>query len=355
MGRRRRASAWRYVVVGSLGLAACTAASCKLFDVAPPSPNADAGDGDAGPSPGDAGVVYPGFVSLESAIRACSRVTGCDATMAESLQQSLAISIDATNFTHCVDALAGPLDPDRLNEATSDRIECIASAKSCGAATACMLYQSDETTDPRCATLNKEANCVDDGGTALVCGGGTSLKIDCANPAFGPGASCQIFVLDDGREHALCVLSTPCAATETCRGTLFDGCVSGPKPGHQVIDCAPSGSRCVAAERGCAGARCIGPTATTCEATRMAVCGLGSVTNVDCAHIGATCIKSSTTVACARADDECNVFDEPRKDRCVDGATIGLCVGGKKTTFSCASVGMKCVPAAGIKSSYCAP
>jgi hypothetical protein len=87
----------------------------------------------------------------------------------------------------------------------------------------------------------------------------------------------------------------------------------------------------------------------------MAVCGLESATQVDCAHVGARCIKSNTTVACARDDDECSVFDDPRSERCVDGVTIKLCVGGKSSSFSCASIGMKCVSPAGLRSSYCAP
>jgi hypothetical protein len=340
-----------------VGAAVMVQASCKLFDVTAP-----AGDAGTGVAPIEAGTGFLGFVPTETAVRACSKILSCPVVLSKSLQSSLAISIDATNFSHCVDALAGPLDPDRLNRATSERLECLASAKTCDEANRCMLYQIDVPPDPRCANAKATSICIDDGRAVLVCeAAANSIRVDCANPAFPPGASCQIFVDAQGNDHGFCVVSTPCPASgNACRGTTFDGCVLrddsiGKAEGHQIIDCAAGGLRCVTTQTGCAGERCIDVTETTCTSTRMAVCGLAEITNVDCAHIGATCIKSNTAVACARDGDECNVFDEPRKERCIDPETINVCIGGKNTTFSCASVGMKCVPAAGIRSSYCAP
>jgi hypothetical protein len=341
-------------LAAAIATTAVVLASCKLFDVDPPAAAADAGIDSAvvdGPAPG-----FPGFVPLVTAARACSKILACPPVLASSVQTSLTISMDATNFSHCVDALAGPLDPDRLNKPTTERLECVASANTCDEATACMLYRSDVPADPRCEGA-KKVLCVEDGGAVLACESSTSIKIDCKNPAFPPGAVCKIFVTAAGDDHGFCVVDTPCSA-DTCRGSVFDGCIrdaTNKIVGHQVIDCAAGGLRCVGIQTGCVGDPCVDISVTTCSSTRMAICGIGSVANVDCAHIGGTCIKSSTVVACARDGDECNVFDEPRRDRCADANAIKLCVGGKSTTFSCADIGMKCVPAAGIRSSYCAP
>jgi hypothetical protein len=85
----------------------------------------------------------------------------------------------------------------------------------------------------------------------------------------------------------------------------------------------------------------------------MSICRGTIATVVDCAHVGATCIKNNTTVACARPGDACSVYDDPRVDRCMDGSTVEVCIAGRKTPFSCASVGLRCIPPTDVRSSYC--
>lgn len=332
-------------VAGGLSLLAC-----QLFDVAPPSA---AATDDAGLVPDAGPAAQPGFVPVETAVRACSKLVGCPSNVAQSAHASLAISLDATSFTHCVDALAGPVDPDRLRAVTTERLACVAASRTCGEAAACMLYHFDSPPDPRCATVPADPGvaCVEDGGAALFCSSAaSSILVDCANPAFPKGSHCRLFPAE---RRALCVIDTPCPPGPQCNGDVHDACTAGGD--HQILDCGPTGQRCVP-NQGCAGESCRDLTETTCASgTRMAVCGLVTATSVDCAHIGARCIKSNTTVACARDGDECNVFDDPRDERCVDGSTIRLCVGGKVSTFDCSRVGLRCVSPAGIRSSYCGP
>ena len=347
--RARAVQAPVAALVAAVACGACgvtLAAGCAFFDVAAPAQAAEAGTDaateDAGP---------PGFVALEVAVRACSKLVGCPPSVTSSVQSSLAISLDATNFTHCVDALGGPLDPDRQSESTSNRLACLAAAPTCTAAAACMLYRIEEPPDSRCSGVPEGAYCVEDGGAVLNCfSSASSTTVDCKNPAFPPGAHCKVL----GPKSGFCIVDTPCPIPPECHGTVFDHCLT-TAADHQMLDCAPSGQRCVP-NVGCAGEQCIDISDTTCAtATRMAVCSLTKVTPVDCAHIGAKCIKTNTTVACARDGDECSVFDEPRAERCTDATTIRLCVGGKPSSFSCASVGMKCASPEGLRSSYCAP
>jgi hypothetical protein len=325
------------------GLAA--GAACKFFDV-PPPPTADAGAA----SP-EAGPAIPGLLSLDDAVRVCTQVLACPSTLAFSIQGSYALSMDPTNFAACVDTLAGPIDPARLDAHTVTALQCIASAKSCDAAAICNFYQIDAPPSADCAGMAVGGiYCIRDGGALVACEStADSTTVDCTNPNFWPpGAYCHPF----GFGRALCAPDTPCPSSTTCTGGVVDECVDGGI--HHVLDCALSGEPCVE-DVGCtATATCNSPSDTTCDGSAEEVCALGTMTTLECATVGGRCIKSNTTTACARDGDTCSVFDDPHAERCTDATHISLCVGGHDITYDCSAVGLRCAHAAAVSSSACA-
>ena len=164
-------------LAGAVAIAIGAASACTTFDGL--SASSDGGV-DAGV---DQGVVVvdaapeaaalPTYLSEGDAAKACALVFRCP-LLASSVITSVAVPVDPTNFTLCMDWLAGPLPPNRVGIPIQSSIfQCIANATTCSAAAACVPIENFLPGDPRCADAGAgdagKEKCADDGGTVLRC------------------------------------------------------------------------------------------------------------------------------------------------------------------------------------------
>jgi hypothetical protein len=79
-----------------------------------------------------------------------------------------------------------------------------------------------------------------------------------------------------------------------------------------------------------------------CEGTVLVTVAKAYYGRFDCAAVGAVCKSNGDAALCAFATDDCTPWD-PDVDICDgDGHTIRVCVGGKRVSFDCASIGARC-------------
>jgi hypothetical protein len=356
------------------GLALVFAGACTVFNGLDAQPDGeplavDGGQDDASVAANDSGgmanqarrMVHPGdgYLPLADGARLCSRVAECP-LIAASFMVSMGLSVPTTNFAACVDLVSGRLPPTRVGVALQTAtLACVAAARSCAEAGRCVPYESIADEDPRCAHAS-----LPDGGWQNRCdGNGTVVNcaydqvLHCEHSFFGPGARC--IVGDDG--VGACGLDKNCATGPSdCLGTLYEFCNGGNV--RQTWECPLAGYVCGPDEtvdgggssvctqsghvKACTtvGARCIGDVVSVCDGDNYS--------EYDCKALGAKCEASEGVPRCRRADDECTPLDVGI-DACASDGTeaIALCVSGKRATFDCASIGLRCVASPGARGS----
>lgn len=368
--RSRRELAGR-LLVAALAAGALLVGSCHAFsDLGPPGNDGgtDADSTDAGSADGDAAPDLPGLVSIADALRICSKVLTCP-HVGPSIKASFGLPIDSTNFSSCVHALSGPIDPRRLNTITSERLRCVGKADTCNIG-ACVAREEIDRTDPRndpgCGDGGLLETC--SGETRISCFGGNvgSLATHCDDPAYAAGSRC---VAGGGR--ARCdVTVTGCPIVPQCvDGTeplsVTDFCFdAGGVTGHTKFDCRSSGQSCRGGVPGCVTTPCAVHLRTQCEdGTKLSVCILDEVTVLDCAPAGpgSSCKSHDNAAFCSGPHDECTPYDpQPSSGQGVnscDGTTIRLCIGGRMTSVDCrdGGSGFACRTGTAPKSNFCGP
>jgi hypothetical protein len=353
-------------------LAACAFAACTTFDglvasdqtpdasapvdaptadTAPPPPPAGGGH-DVGP---DAPAAPVGFLSLDDAAKVCARTMQCP-NLASSIISSIAVPVDPTNFSACMDWLAGPLPTSRVGVAVQAGIfKCIAAATTCVGAATCLPIENFGPNDPRCdagaGVAASPERCADDGGTVLRCK--DTYALHCTSAYYANGSHCLV---GQDKSH-WCALNTNCTVQDSCLGTLLDYCGS-PSNLHESINCAASGYACgVDVEAGSPDClsqstveQCPSP-GSSCSGAVVLVCDGFQQAHFDCATLGGTCSTQGGPARCVRKSDTCTPFDAT-VNTC-SGTSVSLCVGGKAASFDCASVGLSCKAAMGALSGRC--
>ena len=343
----------RALVLG-LGGAFALVAACTVFDGLDGKVK-DGGGPDGGGdvvSPTDAGLLQgeqTGYLSLADGVALCSNVFACP-NLATDIE-FMDVPVDPNHFSSCVDWVSGPLPSDRNgHDVTAAVLKCVASAKTCTAAGACLWDEVLNTGDPRCA--GKDAGplgtCGDDGGSVYFCTANPSI-VHCNNAYFASGSTC---LYDDAGSPWCNTL--PCTGQQ-CLGDLLsycgtDGvqysqncalggftCGFDTKEGYD--DCLTNGSR----------KKCTS-LAINCSGTTVEVCDSLFVSNYDCATYGGTCDQTGFP-RCKRPNEKCTPLDGD-VDVCV-GNNLTICVNGEKTNFDCTSLGKTCAGASGGQSGHC--
>jgi hypothetical protein len=348
-------------VAGSLAI---LAVACTVFDGAATGNGGfaaltDASDdvNDPGEGGADGGVrtvsAKNAYLPLAEAARACSHVSTCP-FLATSIAESMGLLLPNTNFSACVDWLAGPLPTDRPGlpiQRTS--LACVALARTCEEAGRCLAIEYLGPANPRCAG---ETATPDGGPLATRCSDDDSVVIDCnvdqllhcSHPSYGRNARC--LVGDDG--NASCAVDRNCnTGGGECLGTFFTSC----NPGNvrQVWDCPASGYTCgpdPSADAGLNGlsaclqggsVRPCDQVVSTCVGDVVSTCDGFDWSDFNCASIGAKCVKTDGLPHCTRTQDACT----PSSDAIgmCDGTSIALCVGGETVHFDCAQIRETCV------------
>lgn len=370
--RSRRELAGR-LLVASLAAGAVLVGSCRAFSELGPPRNDGGADADlveAAPADGGDGAAdLPGLVSVADALQICSKVITCP-HVGPSLKISFGLPIDVTNFSACVHALSGPIDPQRINTITSERLRCVGKADTCNIG-ACVAREEIDRTDPR-----NDPGCGDGGGVLETCTGDTrvtcyggnvgSFATHCDDPAFAAGSHC---VALDGR--ARCdVTVTGCPSVPQCvDGTgplsVTDYCFdAGGATGHTKFDCRSSGQSCQGGIPGCVTTPCAVHLRTQCEdATKLSVCVIDEVTLLDCGRAGggSTCKAQDNAAYCTGPHDECTPYDPPPANgqgiNGCDGTSIRLCIGGRITNVDCreGGPGFVCRTGSAPTSNFCGP
>ncbi len=352
--RRPTALAALVALVATLGVfigAACTTFDGLVASTDDASVIADAGgevSSDAPPPPAT-------YLGPADAARVCSLVFRCQA-LASSIVASIAVPVDPTNYSLCMDWLAGPVPSNRVGIAIQAGVfKCIAAATTCQAAGECLPIENFAPGDPRCAEAGagdaSPEKCADDGGTVLRCA--DQYALHCGSAYYAPGSHC----LQGKDKSHWCALNTNCTTASSCVGSLLDYCGS-PSNLHEGINCAASGYACgIDPEAG--SPDCLTATrvetclavGTDCAAESVAVCDGYEVSKFDCSALGGTCSKKGGPARCVRTSDACTPLDGTM-NACA-GNKISLCVGGTSTSFDCATIGATCKPGAGALSGHC--
>lgn len=301
----------------------------------------------------DAPPALPTYLSAADAARVCSTVFKCQ-SLASSIVASIAVPIDPTNYSLCMDWLAGPVPSNRVGVAIQAGVfMCIAAATTCRAAGECLPIENFAPGDPRCTAGGADAGekCADDGGTVLRCA--DQYALHCGSAYYAPGSRCMQGV---DKSH-WCALNANCTTASSCVGSLLDYCGS-PSNLHEGINCAASGYACgIDPEAGspdCLTATRVEKCAavgTDCAAESVAVCDGYEISKFDCSALGGTCSKKGGPARCVRANDACTPLDGTM-NACA-GSKISLCVGGASTSFDCATIGATCKPGVGALSGHC--
>jgi hypothetical protein len=308
--------------------------------------------------PPDAAAPPPGYLPLADAVSVCTLAYSCK-NLWSSIWTSLAVPIDPTNFSLCVDWLAGPLPPLHPGIALQ-RIDlaCVAKATSCQAAGACLAFENMEPSDLRCtgdAGVGTGESCMNNT-TILLCA--TRQIWHCDNGYYAPDQLCLL--ASDGWHY--CAQSAGCP-TYACTGSLFFGCWGASGDLEGATNCLHNGETCGGVpdaggflscltdgqERRCTGLN------ASCAGTKAEVCDTLYVSQYDCAELGGTCSAAAGLPQCRRPSDSCTISDTAINACQADGTTVSLCVGGRRVDFDCASLtpGKVCKPQAGAVSGHC--
>jgi hypothetical protein len=350
-------------------LAGLCLGACTTFDFPAPSGamDSDASAPDA-TAPTDAGAEASpdagptSFLDLPTAARLCARTFQCPG-LAQAIEASLVIPIatPATplNFSGCMDWLAGPVDPARIGLSEQRSIlQMIASATSCAEAYAATPARPLDT-DAKCLL-----DTCSDPATLQTCTLAGSFLLPCKPPLFDQDGGCVVPGTDEG---ALCVTKGACTPGGSCAGTTtYMDCY---KLGdsYTAFDCTLSGRQCV--DQGAA--ECVSPghLAAPCPAhgtddrcdtssgSSVLHCAGGELaeTEFDCTATRQTCSTANGVARCVGSSDVCNPFMlDGYVNACGDGgSTIGLCIGGQRTSFDCSQIGLSCLPATTTQTPHC--
>lgn len=319
-------------------------------------------DGFAGGDKAEAGVSGGGFLSLADAARVCSKVVTCP-ELDYAIGFSLLLPMEPTTFSTCVDVLAGPLPPGRSGKAEqTESLTCVAKATNCAAAAACLPYEFPLPGDPRCQLgtggadagadggggSSNPSRCSGDGKSVLHCG--YDMIVHCGHGHFGE-SSCVV----DSNDVPRCVAATTCTVNAPmCSSTTSMWCDAVDKFTYET-NCGYWGAGC-GADQATGSYFCLVngaiPECSTdgvqCVSGRVRACYGGYFGDIDCPVMGSTCNPypmphcSPPSAACKQTDSDLNVCQ---------GSQLALCVGGKRQTLDCASIGLGC--AQGPSSGYC--
>jgi hypothetical protein len=312
-------------------------------------PSLDGFSGKTKASVSDAGPKGKGFLSLEEAVRLCSKVQTCP-TLGYSVGYSLLVPINTKSYSACIDVLTAPLPQNQLGVAQqAQALACAAQASSCPAAAGCLPYEYVEPNDPRCqgADGGANGNCSPDNSAVYDCF--YNRVIHCNNPYFYPGSSC----LPDSNGVYQCAASATCSTGATCKGSVVTFCSTGNVA--YGTDCAYWGASC-GKDQASGSQNCIlngiTPTCTNdsvqCVSNRVRTCFGKFFSEIDCVSMGGKC-DPDPIPHCTHPSDVCKQTD-PDVAVC-DGDTIQLCLAGKPQSYDCASIGLSCL--VGLKGGYC--
>lgn len=350
---------------------------CTVFDdVTPPTlggggAGGEAAEGGGGGSGLSCTVDSPRCLlpPLEAA-RLCSLVAGCD-RLAASVMLSTGLPLStldangdviAFNYSSCMDWLTRRLEPSHAGfETTRAVFNCLAATTTCTEAAACLTYESLGPADPRCEGARAK-RCM---GSSLVdCE--QRLVSHCDELGFSVTTECA-----EGAQGAVCRVESCAAPGIVCEenppGVFYAiACTEG---GDEIAtSCTAHGLSCTEPS-GCADpagspAPCEPPFSQSCGgAARAALCaapviqsGLRTVP-IDCGAAGDECVEEALSARCAHPGASCSPYDAGINVCAVDAPNlIALCLEGEKTSFDCASLGMKCVNGDGEgRSGRCEP
>lgn len=351
------------VVLAGLGLGACT-----TFDFAAPSGVApdDATATDATTDVDSGADANPTtLLDPTTAAKLCALTFQCPG-LAQAIEASVVYPVATPptplNFSGCMDWLNGPIDPNRVGLATQRQIlESIAGVSGCSAAYAASPVHPVAPFDAggTCTTLT--ATC--SGPDLETCFTGGTFTAACGAPLFDQPGSCVVPALSD---VAICVTKQACSPGLSCSGSGDPTLVDCYKDGlsYTAYDCTISGRTCLNA----GAADCVVPGKLAapcpdrgaddgCDGTSVKHCvgGLLAETELDCAAVGRVCSTQSGVARCTSSTDQCTPFDSNGDvNACGDGgSTISLCIGGRKTSFDCSSIGLSCIPASDTQTGHC--
>jgi hypothetical protein len=300
-------------------------------------------------------IPYPGYLPLEEGIQACRFVHDCP-LLSPAIARSIGVPASATRYSMCLSWLAGPLPATRFGlGAQTAMLECIAQADGCPAALACTYVEPLGEGDPRCAGVVGDQCLMD--GVLLDCT--TELAERCRTPSYGAGSECQLGLAGSGR----CALSTCMQETSPpprCTSGVYVRCDLATNL-RVAQDCNTVGLTCPEGAEG-ADAQCAtedgvfpcdepGNSVCAPDGTRVRVCDGALASEFDCTAMDGDCQDEPGGARCVRANDACAPGDAGI-DVC-QGNTISLCVGGTRTTFDCAAVGLACIPPSGQNGGHC--
>jgi hypothetical protein len=330
--------------------------ACTVFDGLS-GPGADAAAESEASSPPDGGAeAGAGFISVDDAVKFCANAFKCP-YLPSSTITSLGVPVDALHFSACVNWIAGPIPPDRVGAAIQAKwLKCAADAKTCTEAGSCMWWEIIAANDVRCMGQPDGGSlgiCAEDGGAAYYCKDG--IIAHCTNPGYAPGSTCLIGQDGDRR----CAISKNCNMADSCMSSYEMYCGASSNL-YQGIDCAITGYTC-GLDPMSGFIQCLtngqlktcSASAITCDqnGTVVSVCDGAQVNEFKCTSLAGTCDPTGATPRCKVPNETCSPYD-PDRDQCT-GTSISLCVGGQKSTYDCAKVGLTCKPGMGAVSAHC--
>lgn len=374
--RSKRAAGIALIASLVTGFAACTTFSGLTVpsDDAGTSADVNVPPKDGSPPPNDAiigadvvdaGPSLPAFLSVADAVKVCSQLDKCP-VLGKSITYSVAVALDPVNYSLCIDTLAGPIPPSHVGTALqAATLSCIATkGTTCIAAGACLSQEFLAPADTRCNKIPKDAGADANPGAYQYCDTDAQALyrcdpqytfdvLHCQTGYFGAGATC---VLTPDGTHT-CAVGPDCPTT-ACSGNQLSYCTASGV--HVVTNCADLGQVCgtdVTVDGGGLGCltsdrlKTCATAGSECDNRIVSVCDGFDRAEFDCQALGGTCSKTAGSARCQRPTDEC-APEDPKVNVCT-GSKISLCVGGKSTTFDCASVGLGCVPGTGAVTGRC--
>jgi hypothetical protein len=331
------------VLLGVVGPLAAVLSGC---------PSLDGFAGDGGAQDGDAGLPANGYVSLDEAVKFCSKALTCP-NLGKSTLTSLHVPIDSNNFSACVSWLAGTVPSDLPGVSlTAKALTCAADAQSCSTAGSCMWFEYVSANDPRCVgfTGGQNGACSPNLTSTYQCMFG--FIAHCDNPFNYTGSTC---LQSQAGPYFCAVSSGLCSSPDAgspppCDGNFYTYCQGGLLVG---FDCSVQGMTCGAS--GCltngTHKTCSGFGSVSCSGAKVEVCDGLLQSEVNCDTLGGTCDASGAVPRCTTPTDACSPYDA-NANSC-SGNVISLCVGGQSLQYDCSSVGMQCVAGSGNVSSHC--
>jgi hypothetical protein len=248
------------------------------------------------------------------------------------------------NYSGCVDWLASPLElAHRGFDSARSTFNCLAAISTCQQASACVAYELLLDDDARCA-----------GESGRRCEADALIDCDarevthCDAVSFPVTTSCE-----EGEDGVATCRLGACdePGLPACEENLAEYAIACTAELNEVgVSCTAAGLSC-ADDLGCTSISsgvppgcetpfeqgCSGSLAQTCAARTSG--GLLHA-EIDCTKLGLECDSQagiarckSPTATCRPTDGDVNVCD---------GTRIALCVGGIKSSFDCATLGLTC-------------